>query len=82
VQFAPLLTVLLILLLFRSRYSHQWLLGCALIWYILAKIAEIYDVAIFRFTRETVSGHTLKHLLAAAACYSILRMLQQRRMRS
>jgi hypothetical protein len=82
VQFMPLLTVLLVLLLFRSRFTHQGLLGVALMGYVLSKIAELYDGAIFSITRETVSGHSIKHLLAAAACYSILLMLQKRKRRT
>jgi len=79
VQFVPLLAIPAVMVLFRSRYSHQWLLPVALAWYVLAKLAEAFDVALFRGTAEMVSGHTLKHLLAAAACYSILLMLRARR---
>jgi hypothetical protein len=39
-----------------------WIIG----WYVAAKLLEHYDVVIFRWT-GLVSGHTLKHLAAAAA---------------
>ncbi|MEW8506575.1 MAG: hypothetical protein AB2598_07700 [Candidatus Thiodiazotropha sp.] len=82
VQFSPLLTLPFIVGLFNSRYTHQWLLITALLLYALAKGAEAYDVALFRMTGETVSGHTVKHLLAAAGCYSILIMLKRRKRRN
>ena len=78
VQLAPLLTIPAAMMLFRSRYTHDWLLLVALGCYALAKVAEVYDQAIFRATSEVVSGHTLKHLLAAAGCYTVLWMLQSR----
>jgi hypothetical protein len=45
--------------------------------YVLAKILETADRQVFGLGR-IVSGHTLKHLAAAAAGYWILRMLQKR----
>jgi hypothetical protein len=45
--------------------------------YVLAKILEIADRQVFALGR-IVSGHTLKHLAAAAAGYWILRMLRRR----
>ena len=46
--------------------------------YVLSKVAEFYDRAIYS-VGEVVSGHTIKHLAAAAACYAILRYFQTRR---
>jgi hypothetical protein len=44
----------------------------------LAKILELFDKPVFR-ALHIVSGHTLKHLAAAAAGYCILRMLKKRK---
>ncbi|WP_369161486.1 ceramidase domain-containing protein [Candidatus Thiodiazotropha sp. LNASS1] len=78
VQFFPLLTLPFFMALFSSRFTHQGLLFFALVLYTLAKGAEAYDVTVFQMTGEVVSGHTVKHLLAAASCYTILIMLQRR----
>lgn len=63
VQFLPMLLIPLILLLFAPRYGSPlgyWLLlGC----YVLAKICERWDEAIFNLVG--ISGHTLKHSLVA-----------------
>lgn len=78
VQFAPLVLLPVVLALFRSRYTGRRYLGLALGWYVLAKVTEFLDVPIFAVTGDRVSGHTLKHLLAAAGCYSLLLMLRNR----
>lgn len=46
--------------------------------YVLAKLLETFDRVIFRWG-GVVSGHTLKHLVAAIAGFWILLMLQRRR---
>ncbi|MEW7996138.1 MAG: hypothetical protein AB2825_17070, partial [Candidatus Thiodiazotropha endolucinida] len=81
VQFIPLLTLPFFLVLFSSRFTHQGLLFVALVLYALAKGAEVYDIAVFQMTGEAISGHTVKHLLAAASCYTILMMLQRRKLK-
>ncbi len=51
--------------------------GLAMILYVLAKIAELSDGAILSLT-HIVSGHSIKHLLAAlAAAVIVLRLLQR-----
>lgn len=79
VQFMPLVTVIILVFLFKSSYSHQWMLLVALSWYILAKIAETYDSTIFYATSEIISGHTIKHFLAAAGCYIVIVLIARRR---
>jgi hypothetical protein len=64
-------------LLFPCRYTHSSDFGLVIGFYVLAKILESFDKPIFAFL-QVVSGHTLKHLAAAAAGYFILRMLQKR----
>ena len=82
VQFFPLLALPFLMVLFKSRFTHQGLLFSALVLYALAKGAEAYDVAVFQMTGEIVSGHTVKHLLAAASTYTILLMLQRRKLKT
>jgi hypothetical protein len=76
-QYFSIVLIVLLLVLFPPRYTR----GMDLLWvtgfYILAKVAEALDRPIFFFARF-VSGHTLKHLIAAAAVYWVLRMLQKR----
>jgi hypothetical protein len=65
-------------LLFAPRFSGAiyWLIAAAL--YALAKLFEFYDSAIYS-AGTILSGHTLKHFAAAAACGALLRYFQKRR---
>ena len=69
--------VLLLALVFPKRYTRTSDLAIVVGFYALAKALETLDKPIFA-VGEIVSGHTLKHLAAAAAGYWILRMLQKR----
>ena len=79
VQFSPLLAILVLLALFPQPYSHSRYLVYALVLYVLAKVAELLDGRIFEATSEIISGHTLKHLLAASGIAVILAMLLVRK---
>ena len=70
--------VLLMALLFPRRYTRGYDLAVVVGFYALAKALEILDRPIFA-AGHIVSGHTLKHLAAAAAGYYILRMVHSRR---
>jgi hypothetical protein len=69
--------ILLLLLLVRAKYTHSSDFAVVVGFYVLAKILEESDRQIFALG-HIVSGHTLKHLAAAAAGSWILRMLQKR----
>jgi hypothetical protein len=69
--------VILLALLFPRRYTRTADFGLVIAFYALAKVLELFDQPIFGVL-HFVSGHTLKHLAAAAAGYCILRMLQMR----
>jgi hypothetical protein len=70
--------LLLVILLLPPRYSRSSDLVVVVGFYVLAKIMEAADRPIFAFG-HIVSGHTIKHLAAAAAGMWILWMLQKRR---
>jgi hypothetical protein len=69
-----------VLLLTRPLYTRQsgWLLaiGC----YGLAKIFELFDKSAYALSDHAISGHSLKHVIAAAGGVFVLRMLQRRRL--
>ena len=70
--------VILLAFLFPRRYTRTGDFGLVVGFYVLAKLLETFDRPIFA-ALHVVSGHTLKHLAAAAAGYCILRMLQKRK---
>ena len=58
-----------------DRYD-RWVFAVALVLYALAKGAEVYDHSIA--TAIGLTGHTLKHLLAAASCALVAHLLRHR----
>jgi hypothetical protein len=70
--------VLLLLIYPARRYSHGGLLAWAALWYGLAKVFETFDLQVYRLLGGTLSGHTIKHLLAAGAVFAIVRQLSIR----
>lgn len=52
-------------------------LGAVIVLYALAKVCELADQAVLGATAGWVSGHTLKHVVAAAAALPVLAMLQE-----
>ncbi len=79
VQLAPLLAIPFVLAMFPARYSHRVYLLYGLGFYALAKVAEGFDHDAFTFTAQWISGHSLKHLIAALAPLMLLMMLRRRR---
>jgi len=76
--FSPVVLVLLIAL-FPPRYTGMRWLGLAFGLYVAAKAFETWDYPIYRHLGRRVSGHSLKHVTAAVACWAILEMLRRRR---
>jgi Ceramidase len=74
VQFYPILAIPVLLWAYPPRYTASSGLIAALGCYLVAKALEDADGSIFAFG-HVVSGHTLKHLMAAAGSWCIYRML-------
>lgn len=77
-QFFPAVALLALFSLYPAKYTYgyYWIIAAAL--YALAKLFEFTDEAIYSLG-HLLSGHTLKHLAAAAACFVVLRYFQVRR---
>lgn len=78
VQFYCVAALPLLVLLFPSRYARSADYWLVIGLYLAAKLAELFDAAILDAT-GAVSGHSIKHLLAAAGGACLLRMLALRR---
>ena len=78
VQFFPALAIPLMLWLFPARYTRGGDIVVVLVIYGAAKIFEGLDGRIFAMG-GVVSGHTLKHLMAALACWWLIAGTMARR---
>lgn len=77
VQFGSIAVVLSIAALYRSRYTEGAAIFALAAAYGIAKLLESFDREVYAFS-HWVSGHTLKHLAAAAGVYFLLLSLQRR----
>ena len=80
VQFLPMLLIPLMLLLFRGTGLRDAWLWASFGAYVLAKFAEHFDTAVFVAT-GFLSGHSLKHLLAALAVLWAIRAFSNKGIR-
>jgi hypothetical protein len=79
VQFLPMVLIPMILLMFHSRLNGSVFLWANIAAYALSKITEHYDAEIYALT-GTLSGHSIKHVLAAVGTLFICLALRRRRL--
>ena len=78
VQFLPMLLIPVILLAYKPSIGSAKFYWLMMVFYVLAKLFEHFDVAIFA-AGQIVSGHTLKHLFASMTPATMLYALMARR---
>ena len=78
VQGFPMVALPLMMLLFKSRYTHGWMLLLVVLSYGGAKALEQYDAQVYEALGHQVSGHSLKHVVAAFSCWLVVVMLRRR----
>jgi len=78
VQFYPIVAILISLIFFQSSYTLKWGYWLLVLAYIVAKVFEHFDAATHQLF-GWLSGHTLKHISAAAGIYLLLLTYQKRK---
>ena len=75
VQYYPMILIPVLLLLFPTPAAKRtWRLFLwAFAWYMLGKVVEHFDCAIYHHL-SFISGHSLKHVAAAAATWCLVKM--------
>lgn len=79
IQLGPMLAVPLVLWLLPAQWTHRHYYLYALACYAAAKLLELWDQRIMDWSAGLVSGHSLKHLAAAAGVAFFCLMLARRR---
>jgi hypothetical protein len=77
-QFGSILTTLLVVILYEKDLYPKKSCISLFIFYVLAKIFEVFDRQVYELTNYFVSGHALKHLLAGFGCFLFLYYLKRR----
>jgi len=78
VQITPLLAIPYLIAAYPGRFTHRHYLLYGVGCYGLALGAQYLDYGIYNATGTAISGHSLKHLVAAAAPFCIYLMLKRR----
>lgn len=79
-QFLPMILIPVILLMYPSPFDRHRFFWWAIALYVVAKLFEHGDYAVYQLG-ELISGHALKHTVAAVAMLVILVGMQRRRLR-
>ncbi len=74
VQFLPLLLFPFILIFYKPKSGSGWYLVMALLFYLSAKGAEYLDGFFYQIFGHGLSGHSLKHILAAVGSFYALKI--------
>ncbi len=77
-QFLPILVIPVILLLYKRPFKVKLGYLFLLAGYILAKLSEHFDDEVYDLTQQIISGHSLKHLAAAAAVWLLIEAYSKR----
>jgi Ceramidase len=78
VQFLPITLIPIILFLSRNSLKLKKYFWLILTTYIIAKFLESYDLFVYNTTYKTISGHTLKHLVASIGPLIFYRFIQEK----
>jgi len=78
VQFLPMVLIPVLLVAWRSPFDRTGFLWGMLLLYVASKLLELFDAPVFRMT-GAISGHSIKHLLAATSALLFLYGLRTRR---
>jgi hypothetical protein len=65
VQFFSLALLIIVISIYKPSSMQTKYLIFAIVFYVFSKITEYFDVTVFNLTLEMISGHSIKHLLAA-----------------
>ncbi len=79
VQYFPMLAAILLVLITPQKPVYARYLLIAVGWYVLAKLCEHFDDAIFA-KLVFWSGHTIKHLLSCVSLWYVLKIVEKWRL--
>jgi hypothetical protein len=78
VQFLPIALILIILFTSKKEQPYKRYFWLIVVFYAIAKFLESYDALVYDIAAKTISGHTLKHIAAAAAPYLFYKFVEKK----
>jgi hypothetical protein len=79
VQATPLVVIPYLIAFYPGRFTHRHYLLYGVAAYAVAFTIQYVDYGIYRLTMTAISGHSLKHMVAAGAPFFVYLMLRRRR---
>ena len=67
---------------FKSHFKSNQYILISLALYFVAKVFEHYDLEVYNITNKMISGHVIKHLVAALSSYCIFLHLKTRELKT
>lgn len=74
----PMLMIPMLLWAYRPRYTRGWMIVAVIVLYGVALLFDRMDRPVFELTGGQVSGHTIKHVVAAIAALLVAYYLHRR----
>jgi hypothetical protein len=79
VQFLPFVIIPFLIILFPPRYDNIGTIIKVFSLSLIARFGEHFDTAIYTFSQNFISGHTVKHIAFSGAVYVLLLHIKKRR---
>ncbi len=73
VQFLPMILITLMIIMYEPVNTQKRFIVWGLVFYGLSKVFEALDKSIFETSWEVISGHSIKHAMAALGSFFIMR---------
>jgi hypothetical protein len=75
VQFFPFLALFVMLVFDQGRIRVKHRVVYAILYYVVAKVFEHWDAAVYSLSGDSMSGHAIKHVFAALGTWELIRRL-------
>ncbi len=76
-QFYPIVAIPIILFFYKSSLNYKKEIILIFVFFGLAKVCEMFYGEIFILLSNTISGHSLKHILMVAAGLKIVELIRK-----
>ncbi len=73
VQFLPMILIILMLVMYEPENTQKRFIIWGLAFYGISKVFEALDKSVFEMSYEIISGHSIKHMMAALGSFFIMK---------
>jgi len=74
VQYLPMILIPLMIVMYESANTQKRFIIWGLVFYGLSKLFEALDESVFEMSGNLISGHSIKHVMAALGSFFVMKM--------